>query len=201
MGNQLTGIAPSQILPVDHYLTDVADYEFDISLGSTRFFKVARAKCKEGLSVVKVFVIHDPSLPLQTYKDRLKEITGRLHNASNCLPFQRATISDKAALLFRQYVKDSLYDRISTRPFLNSIEKKWLAFQLLCAINQCHKLQVCHGDIKSENVMITSWNWLLLTDFASFKPSYLPQDNPADFSYFFDTSRRRTCCLAPERFR
>ena len=51
-------------------------------------------------------------------------------------------ISDKAALLFRQYVKDSLYDRISTRPFLNNIEKKWLAFQLLCAISQCHKQQV-----------------------------------------------------------
>ena len=30
MGNQLSGIAPSQILPVDHYLTDMADYEFDI---------------------------------------------------------------------------------------------------------------------------------------------------------------------------
>ena len=27
-----------------------------------------------------------------------------------------------------------------------------------------------------------------------------PQDNPADFSYFFDTSRRRTCYIAPERF-
>ena len=26
------------------------------------------------------------------------------------------------------------------------------------------------------------------------------QDNPADFSYFFDTSRRRTCYIAPERF-
>ncbi len=51
-------------------------------------------------------------------------------------------LSDKAALLFRQYVKDSLYDRISTRPFLNNIEKKWLAFQLLCALNQCHKLNV-----------------------------------------------------------
>ena len=51
-------------------------------------------------------------------------------------------LSDKAALLFRQYVKDSLYDRISTRPFLSSIEKKWVAFQLLCALNQCHKLQV-----------------------------------------------------------
>lgn len=30
MGNQLTGIAPSQILPVEHYLTDVPDYEFDL---------------------------------------------------------------------------------------------------------------------------------------------------------------------------
>ena len=38
--------------------------------------------------------------------------------------------------------------------------------------------------------MITAWNWILLTDFASFKPTFLPEDNPAEFSYFFDTSRR-----------
>lgn len=49
--------------------------------------------------------------------------------------------------------------------------------------------------------MITSWNWILLSDFASFKPTYLPEDNPADYTYFFDTSRRRTCYIAPERFR
>ena len=48
---------------------------------------------------------------------------------------------------------------------------------------------------------MTSWNWLYLTDFSSsFKKTYLPEDNPADFSYFFDTSGRRTCYLAPERF-
>ena len=29
---------------------------------------------------------------------------------------------------------------------------------------------------------------------------YLLQDNPADYSFFFDTSRRRTCYIAPERF-
>ncbi len=28
----------------------------------------------------------------------------------------------------------------------------------------------------------------------------LPDDNPADFSYYFDTSGRRTCYVAPERF-
>ena len=48
---------------------------------------------------------------------------------------------------------------------------------------------------------MTSWNWLYLTDFSSsFKQTYLPEDNPADFSYYFDTSGRRTCYLAPERF-
>jgi phosphoinositide-3-kinase regulatory subunit 4 len=101
----------------------------------------------------------------------------------------------------RQYVKDSLYDRISTRPFLTSIEKRWIAFQLLLAMQQAHKHGVCHGDIKMENVMISSWNWVILTDFASFKPTFLPEDNPAEFSYFFDTSRRRTCYIAPERFK
>jgi phosphoinositide-3-kinase regulatory subunit 4 len=28
---------------------------------------------------------------------------------------------------------------------------------------------------------------VFLTDFASFKPAALPADNPADYSYFFDT--------------
>ncbi|XP_039535654.1 phosphoinositide 3-kinase regulatory subunit 4 isoform X3 [Pimephales promelas] len=200
MGNQLAGIAPSQILSVDSYFSDIHDYEYDKSLGSTRFFKVARAKHREGLVVVKVFAIQDPSLPLTSYKQELEELKIRLHSCQNCLPFQKATLTEKAAILFRQYVRDNLYDRISTRPFLNNVEKKWIAFQILNAVDQAHKSGVRHGDIKTENVMVTSWNWVLLTDFASFKPTYLPEDNPADFNYFFDTSRRRTCYIAPERF-
>ncbi|TRZ03104.1 hypothetical protein DNTS_029893 [Danionella cerebrum] len=200
MGNQLAGIAPSQILSVDSYFSDIHDYEYDKSLGSTRFFKVARAKHREGLVVVKVFAIQDPSLPLTSYKQELEELKIRLSSCQNCLPFQKAALNEKAAILFRQYVRDNLYDRISTRPFLNNVEKKWIAFQILNAVDQAHKSGVRHGDIKTENVMVTSWNWVLLTDFASFKPTYLPEDNPADFNYFFDTSRRRTCYIAPERF-
>ncbi|XP_071037345.1 phosphoinositide 3-kinase regulatory subunit 4 isoform X3 [Parasteatoda tepidariorum] len=200
MGNQLTGIAPSQIFPVEYYFSDLPECSFDLNLGSTRFFKVARAKHKEGLIVVKVFAIRDPSLPLKAHRDRLDEIRKLLKNVPNALPFQKAMITDKAGILIRQYVKDNLYDRISTRPFLNSIEKRWIAFQLLQCLSECHKLGVYHGDIKLENVMVSSWNWLLLTDFASFKPTNLAEDNPADFSYFFDTSRRRTCYVAPERF-
>lgn len=91
--------------------------------------------------------------------------------------------------------------RCSTRPFLEDIEKKWLSFQLLCAVRDCHARNIYHGDIKTENVLVTSWNWLYLTDFSSsYKPAYLPEDNPADFSFYFDMSGRRTCYLAPERF-
>lgn len=62
-------------------------------------------------------------------------------------------------------------------------------------------VQVSHGDVKSENVLITSDLTVLLTDFShTFKPTYLPIDDPSDFSFFFDTSGRRTCYLAPERF-
>ena len=92
-------------------------------------------------------------------------------------------------------------DVFSTRPFLEDIEKKWLSFQLLCALRDCHARNIYHGDIKTENILVTSWNWLYLTDFSSsFKQTYLPEDNPADFSYYFDTSGRRTCYIAPERF-
>lgn len=63
-------------------------------MGSTRFFKVARVRSDEGLVVVKVFVKHDPSLPLETHAERLEYIKKNLSNAVNCLPFQRVVVRD-----------------------------------------------------------------------------------------------------------
>jgi phosphoinositide-3-kinase regulatory subunit 4 len=88
----------------------------------------------------------------------------------------------------------------STRPFLSPIEKKWIAFQLLNALRDARSRKVAHGDVKSENILVTSWNWVYLTDFASHKPTYLPLDDPSDFAFYFDTSGRRSCYVAPERF-
>lgn len=150
--------------------------------------------------MIKIFAIQDPSLPLATYRDHLEDVRQKLSSAVNCIPYSKIILSDTCALLTRQYSKDTLYDRISTRPFLTNIEKKWITFQILYALHQCHRVGVCHGDIKLENITVTSWNWVLLVDFASFKPTFLPVDNPADYSYFFDTSRRRMCYIAPERF-
>ena len=54
---------------------------------------------------------------------------------------------------------------------LTDVEKRWLVYQLLVAVDQCHARGVCHGDLKSENVMVTSWTWATATDLASYKPT------------------------------
>lgn len=69
----------------------------------------------------------------------------------------------------------------------------WHCIDVICANSHFFV-----GDIKCENVLITSSNWLYLADFASFKPTYIPYDDPSDFSFFFDTGGRRLCYLAPE---
>lgn len=141
-----------------------------------------------------------------------------LADIANVYNYQTFVESDKAGYTIRQWIASNLYDRIryvtmhliltfyqsyaqrSTRPFLTAIEKKWIAFQLLTALRDARNRKISHGDIKSENILVTSWNWVYLSDFASYKPTYLPLDDPSDFSYFFDTSGRRTCYVAPERF-
>jgi phosphoinositide-3-kinase regulatory subunit 4 len=75
------------------------------------------------------------------------------------------------------------------------------ALQLLHALAQCHSRGVIHGDITPSNVALTSFGWLLLTDFASaYKPALLPADNPALFTFYYDTDGSRACTVAPERF-
>ncbi|GAQ41928.1 hypothetical protein AKAW_01149 [Aspergillus niger] len=180
---------------------ELADLVYEKSMGGGRFMKSIRARQHNGLVFVKVIMKPYPSMKLEPYIKAILRERKLLSEVPNALSYQRILETSTGGYLVRQYIHSSLYDRMSTRPFPEDIEKKWIAFQLLCALRDCHSLDVFHGDIKTENVLVTSWNWLYLSDFSSsFKPTFLPEDNPADFSFYFDTSGRRTCYLAPERF-
>ena len=76
---------------------------------------------------------------------RIQDIRKKLVNCNNVLPPQRLEENDKAAIIVRQDIYASLYDRISTRPFLNTIEKKWITYQLLNAVAECHAASVISG--------------------------------------------------------
>ncbi|KAF2205475.1 phosphoinositide 3-kinase regulatory subunit 4 [Delitschia confertaspora ATCC 74209] len=181
---------------------ELSDLQYERSLNNTaRFMKSVRARHKDGLVVTKVFVKPYSNMPLDKYVKKILHERKVLADVPNALAYHRVIETGTNGYLARQYIHSSLYDRLSIRPFLEDIEKKWLSFQLLCAVRDCHARGIYHGDIKTENCLVTSWNWLYLSDFSSsFKDTYLPEDNPADFSFFFDMSGRRTCYLAPERF-
>ncbi|KAJ1967669.1 Serine/threonine-protein kinase, partial [Dispira parvispora] len=177
------------------------DVFYQKSLGNGQFMKTIRCRHpREGPIVVKLFVKPGTNVSLHSEVALVKSYHRVLKQLSSVLSYPITVETPSAVYLVRQYLYSNLYDRISTRPFLSHLEKTWITFQLLCSVRDIHRLNVCHGDIKCENVLISSWNWSYLCDFAPYKPTFLPEDNPADFSYFFDTSARRTCYVAPERF-
>ncbi|KAK1377666.1 Serine/threonine-protein kinase VPS15 [Heracleum sosnowskyi] len=203
MGNKIA--RTTQASSTEYYLHDLpSSYNLVLKevLGRGRFLKSILCKHDEGLVLVKVYFKRGDSIDLRDYERDLSSIREVFNGLEqpHVWPFQFWLETDKAAYLLRQYFFNNLHDRLSTRPFLSLVEKKWLAYQLLYAVKQSHENGVCHGDIKCENVLVTSWNWLYLADFASFKPTYIPHDDPSDFSFFFDTGGRRRCYLAPERF-
>ncbi|KAJ6003248.1 hypothetical protein N7451_005795 [Penicillium sp. IBT 35674x] len=180
---------------------ELSDLVYEKSMGGGRFMKSIRARQQNGLVFVKVIMKPYPTMELEPYIKAIIRERKLLSDVPNALSYERFLETSTSGYLIRQYIHSSLYDRMSTRPFLEDIEKKWIAFQLLGALRDCHSMDVFHGDIKTENILVTSWNWLYLSDFSSsFKPTFLPEDNPADFSFYFDISGRRTCYLAPERF-
>lgn len=226
MGNQLTGLQPPPVVNAEDYFSDLVEpVRLEEELYGSRLFKVAKIRRTSAqtpsLMVVKIFPNPNVFQILWKYQILMQPYCHRIEAGYNLLFFNISSVSERCGMLVRDFIDQSLAERLCTRPFLCLEDKKWIAYQLLCAVTQLHSATtqsynihspnchsessvitrpLCHGDIKAENVLLTSWGWVLLTDPAPFKPTWLPADNPSEFTRFFDTSRRRVCYLAPERF-
>lgn len=201
MGPELALMLPSaQTVAVSAYIDFLPDVQYSKPLGSSRFLKAIRCLDKQGTVVVKLLIKPNTELDLEPALRALEKLRRSLIGVPNVLAYQSIMDSQRACYLIRPYLRYNLYDRLSIRPFLEAIEKKWIVYQLLVAISRSHAKSIYHGDLKTENILLTSWNWVLVSDFATLKPVYLPEDNPSQFSFYFDTSKRHSCYLAPERF-
>ncbi|KAM7538443.1 hypothetical protein Aperf_G00000064096 [Anoplocephala perfoliata] len=210
MGNEACTMSFPQAARCEECLRDLPiPVSFEEELRGSRSFKVAKVRCEKGsdqpLKVVKIYQICKADASVELAKSALLPFCRRVERGFNLLPVETFA-SEKYAFISRDFVDQSLAERIGTRPFLTFDEKRWIAFQLLSAVQQLHAMKtndlkpLCHGDIKPQNVLLTSWGWLLLADPAPFKPTQLPSDNPSEFTHIFDSSRHRFCYLAPERF-
>lgn len=111
-------------------------------------------------------------------------------------------IQKKCILGVRQFVCHNLKEKLHRIPKLSLMEKKWLVFQLLCAVSQIHSEKMVHGDIKPSNIVLTSYSWLFLTDMVPYKPVYLGEDDLKQYNlYFGELENNLRCYIAPERFK
>lgn len=202
MGAQLSLSAQtSPSIAIFSYIDVLNEVHYISQLNSSRFLKTCRALDPNGKIIIKVFIKPNEEYDLREKKKQIDAEALLLAPLPTALNYSKVVESNRAGYLIRQHLMSNLYDRLSYRPYLSEIEMKFVTFQLLQAVNEIHELNICHGDIKTENILIMSWDWVVLTDFSNkIKPTYLPEDNPGEFSFYFDTSNRRTCYLAPERF-
>jgi len=109
---------------------ELSDLVYEKSMGTARFMKSIRARHEDGVVLVKV-IVKPYVMRLEKYKRKIIRERKALQDVPNALAYQRIVETETSGFLVRQYLYSSLYDRMSTRPFLEDIEKKWLAFQLL----------------------------------------------------------------------
>lgn len=150
--------------------------------------------------MMKVYVKRDAKEDLERFTRLVMDMKRDLQPCPGILPYHSFHITSSAGYLLRPFIAHSLYDRFHTHPFIESMEQLWIAFQILKAVAQLHSKGFVHRDLKAENVLVTSWNWIFITDIAFYKPPQLPSDNPADHSAFYAVGNRRRCYIAPERF-
>lgn len=72
------------------------------------------------------------------------------------------TFISQPTYLFRQHVYSTLSDRLTMRPFLTNVEKNFIAFQILKALDAMHARGIHHGNLTTDNICVTSWNWIYL---------------------------------------
>ncbi|KIZ00258.1 phosphoinositide-3-kinase, regulatory subunit 4 [Monoraphidium neglectum] len=120
MGNQLA--APQKLA------ADVGELPVVVkdTLGSGRFIKTLLCVHDNGgLVVVKVYHKRGEGTPMAPYAAKLKDIRQRLWGIerSHLWPPQAWRETAASAYMLRQHLWSNLYDRLSTRPFLATVEK------------------------------------------------------------------------------
>ncbi len=141
-------------------------------------------------------------LDIAAYKTLLHSLNNAIMSTCphHVIPWSVVEVeSDRSYYAVRQWVSNTLLDRIYSQPSLSHSELRWFFYQILRALSVLHQPGICHGDLKPANVLVSSWGWCYLTDFAFWKPSHLPTSYDSMAFKPFE-GHHTGCYVAPERF-
>lgn len=147
---------------------------------------------------------HDQDTVLMSIIYKLQDIEQKIKNKSpHYMPWTHlfSTSDHKTFYACRSYLYSNMYDRHTSRPFITLVEKKWIAYQLMKFLQVLHNdLGVTHGDLKAENILLTTFNWVYVTDLCSiYKSTFNKPISTGDYFFYYDPGRK-SCTIAPERF-
>jgi phosphoinositide-3-kinase regulatory subunit 4 len=217
-----------EILESDPHLSALYDVDRYLFPGSGRMMRTFRLRHKQNGSTVVAKLLwvtredeedQDLATRLQAQQEELGRIQQSLRGVPHMAPFlywhvgphrPKFNMNVRPAILLRPHFYTTLSDRLASRPFLTHVEKLWIVYQLLQALDEMHARRIVHGFLTTENIGLSSWNWVVLMDLASYKArTALPDNDPSEYLYFFQelnqqgsdsTPREKRCYVAPERF-
>ena len=210
-------ILDSEIL-INKYLYQ---YEFEMILRQDALFKsIIVTSTNKNISTSKLNLELTPGTPLiikifprknENYLkysqefENIKSLYSNLQSTPNVLPILEILDIKEAnvGVIIKQYIKYNLSEAFYYLRCVSEIEKKWICFQLLQSVSQIHSKGKCHGDIKPDNVLLTSKLSVFLTDISVYKPVFLFINNLQAYNYFFYSNPNdinQSCYIAPERF-
>lgn len=192
--------------------------------GSGRMMRTFRLRHKQNSSTVvlkSMWVTSDLESLVTQQQEELFKIKNAVKGQNHVAPFlfwsvgaykPRPGSSDmvRQINILRPHLYTTLSDRLASRPFLSHVEKLWISYQILEALDALHSANIVHGFLTTENIGLSSWNWVVLVDISSYKArTLLPDDDPSEYLYYYQelykngtdtTPREKRCYLAPERF-
>ena len=217
MGNALTSMmSESKKIDIKNLLDKyLNNFQLEKELRKDVFITIIVTPKKELISkiltispetplIFKIFPIENTSYLKysEDYKN-IKKLYSDLKSSPNVLPIIKLEELKEAKMgvLMRQYIKYNLNDLQYHMHCVSEVEKKWVCLQLLQGLSQIHSKSKCHGDIKPNNILLSSKLSVFYSDISVYKPAYLPIEDLQSYNTFFYSSEHdKSCYLAPERF-
>lgn len=151
--------------------THIEDYEFGEMLGQGAYATVHKAIHRPTKEIVAIKTYERVRLVDQQRKKGVQReirIQSRMAHP-NVVRLMETIETQKQIHLVMEYVKGvPVYTLMKQRPDrrFSESEARALFSQLLQGLSYCHHLNVCHRDIKLENLLITPQNVLKIIDFG-----------------------------------